>query len=377
MSGALLAPPPPQLAWLAALQQPALALAWSLADWEQVVRLGRGLRLLARLAEAIDAAGLTSQVPAPARYHLLAEQRLSQARIAAVCWTIEGITAVLADAPYPKVLLKGAAYISQDLEIARGRLPSDLDVLVPKRHIEDAQRRLMAAGWTGPELDAHDSRYYHEWGHEVPPMTHPMSQLELDLHHNILPPVGHAPVDADRLLACLAPSRFGSWQVLDPVDQVLHSAAHLFFDAELTDRVRDLVDLDGLMRYFGREPTFWDRLPARAVELGLGEPLALALHFAKGWLGTPVPAQAERLILRQGPGALQRAWLLPLMHAALLPSPPQLRRAAGKTLAAKALLVRHHFRRLPLRLLLPHVWHKWQQTLRPVDGDRELPPPKA
>lgn len=367
--------PPPLLAWLAALRQPALALAWSLAEWEQVVRLARGLRLLARLAEAIDAAGLTDQVPALARRHLLAEQRLSRARIAAVCWTIDGLSAVLGDTPYPKVLLKGAAYIGQDLDIARGRLPSDLDVLVPKRHIEDAQRRLMAAGWTEPELDAHDRRYYHEWGHEVPPMTHPMFQLELDLHHNILPPVGHAPVDAGRLLTCLSPSRFSGWQVLDPVDQVLHSAAHLFFDAELLDRVRDLVDLDGLMRHFGREPTFWDRLPARAVELGLAEPLALALHFATAWLVTPVPAQAERLIQQHGPGALQRAWLVPLMHAALLPAAPHLRPATGKTLAAKALLLRHHFRRLPLRLLLLHAWHKWRQALRPVDADREMPPP--
>ena len=101
--------PPSALAWLQALRRPELALGWSLADWQRVVRLSRRLRLLARLAEAIDAAGLLSSVPAPARRHLVAEQHLSRSRSAAMRWTIERVATVLADAPYPRVLLKGAA----------------------------------------------------------------------------------------------------------------------------------------------------------------------------------------------------------------------------------------------------------------------------
>jgi hypothetical protein len=29
-------------------------------------------------------------------------------------------------------------------------------------------------------------------------------------------------------------------------------------------------------------------------------------------------------------------------------------------LAATVLLARYHFNRLPLRLLVPHLWHKWR-----------------
>lgn len=370
-AGAAALPPtlPPTLHWLAALAQPERVLAWTLADWQPVVRLARRLRLLARLAEAIDAAGLTGQLAPPVRRHLLAEQRLSRARIAAVRWTLDGISAVLQDAPYPKVLLKGAAYIGQGLPIARGRLPSDLDLLVPQRHVDDAQARLIAAGWAEPALDAHDRAYYHQWSHEVPPMTHPLYPLELDLHHNILPPVGHVLIDADRLLACLVPSTIPGWQVLSPVDQVLHSAAHLFFDSELQDRVRDLVDLDGLMRHFGLTPGFWQRLPARAAELGLDEPLALALHFAQAWLATPVPVDVARQARQTGLTALQRAWLLPLLRTAMQPTAAHAPSAAAQRLAARLLLARHHVRRLPLRLLLPHLWHKalqWQAGLRPA-----------
>jgi hypothetical protein len=119
------------------------------------------------------------------------------------------------------------------------------------------------------ELDAHDQRYYREWSHEVPPMQHPVHAVELDLHHNILPPVARTTVDADRLLQRLRPSRWAPWSVFDPADQMLHSAAHLFLDAEPRDRVRDLVDLDGLGRHFGQhdgrvDDAFWSG-PGRSI----------------------------------------------------------------------------------------------------------------
>jgi hypothetical protein len=349
---------PPRLTWLQALRQPELALNWSLAEWERVVRLARRLRLLARLAEALMVAGLLDRVPWQVRRHLLAEQRLSRWRTGAMLWTLERVATMLGDTPYPRVLLKGAAYIGQDLAIAVGRLPSDLDILVPKAHLADAQVRLTQAGWNTMELDEHDQRYYYEWSHEVPPMTHPLLGMELDLHHNILPPVARTHVDANALLGRLRPLKWPSWQVLDPVDQVLHSAAHLFHDSEARDRIRDLVDLDGLLRHFDGEPGFMSRLPERACALGLEEPLALACHFCVNWLGTPIPADALEHIESIGPGRLRRAWLLPLLSTALMPTEPDDIPPLRQDIAALVLLARYHRQRMPLRLLVPHLWHK-------------------
>jgi len=349
---------PARLAWLQALQRPQLALDWTLPEWERVVRLARRLRLLARLAQSLADAGLLQRIAPQARRHLIAEQRLSQWRTASIRWTIERVAAMLGDGAHPRVLLKGAAYIGQDLPIAAGRLPSDLDILVPRAQIADAQARLVQAGWQMVELDDHDRRYYHEWSHEVPPLRHALFGMELDLHHNILPPVARTHVDADLLLAQLRPSKWPAWQVLEPVDQVLHSAVHLFHDSELRDRLRDLVDLDGLFRHFGAAPEFMVRLQARAQRLGLEEPLALACHFCVNWLGTPMAADALEAIRARGPGRLRRAWLLPLLGAALTPTEPDDRPSRRQRLAATVLLVRHHRQRLPWRFLLPHLWHK-------------------
>jgi hypothetical protein len=364
--------------WLDALREPRQALAWSAADWHRVVRLARRLRLLARLAAAMDTLGPEAPLPEPVRRHLLSEQRLSAWRLRSVTWAMQRIGGLLAEAPYPRVLLKGAAYVAQGLPNAAGRLPSDLDLLVPREHLDDAVARLQAAGWQSVELDEHDQRYYREWSHEVPPMRHTMIGVELDLHHNILPPVARTRVDAAPLLARVQASPLPGWHVLHPVDQALHCAAHLFHDAELRDRLRDLVDFDALLRHFGGDAStgaaFWDELPRRATELGLTESLAWATHFCVAWLRTPVPAACAARIAAQGPGWLRRALPRLLFACVLTPTEPDALPSRRQAAAATLLLVRHHLHRLPLRLLLPHLWHKWRTARRAQDVAADDPP---
>jgi len=335
-----------------------MALQWPLHEWDRVIRLARRLRLLARLAESLAGAGLIEQVPLQPRRHLLAELRLSRWRSDSLVWTLRQVGDAIQPVDYPCVLLKGVAYMAQGLPIAAGRLPSDLDILVPKSALPKAQESLAAAGWRAVPLDEHDRRYYEDWSHEVPPLRHPRLGVELDLHHNILPPVGRNRIDADALLGQLQPSKWLPWCVLHPVDQVLHSAAHLFLDSELRDRIRDLVDLDGLLRHFGAGTTFWTSLTERASELGLAEPLALACHFCVNWLDTPIPLATRSAIQTRGPGWSRRAWLLPLLEHVLTPTAPDDVPGWTEYAADAVLLARYHRRRLPLRMLAPHLWHK-------------------
>ncbi|MEP7283517.1 MAG: nucleotidyltransferase family protein [Rubrivivax sp.] len=378
--------------WLGSLREAEQVLGWSLPEWERAIRLARRLRLLGRMAESVDAAGLLGRVPPQAARHLLGEGRKARFRTRSLVWAAERVGQALADAPYPRVLLKGAAYIAQGLPIGRGRLPSDLDILVPRDAIADAQRRLVAAGWREPTLDEHDSRYYHAWSHEVPPMRHREHGLELDLHHNIQPPVARLKVDAALLLAAARPiehADWRGWQVLDPLDQILHSATHLFQDADLTERVRDLADLDALLRAGAASaPRFWALLLARARDTGLGSPLALALQLLPRWFGTPVPADVAQGVARQGPGRLQSAWLLPALRTVLTPVEPDSEPPWTRRLAGAALGTRYHLTRMPLPLLAAHAWHKlrhrsnaaktWDDAPRPMKvGEAPARPRKA
>lgn len=188
-------------------------------------------------------------------------------------------------------------------------------------------------------------------------MVHAVHPIELDLHHSILPPTARTHVDTARLLSRLQPSKWSGWQVLHPVDQVLHCAAHLFCDSELRDRVRDLVDLDGLLRHFGAQASFWDELTDRARELGLAEPLGLAFHFCVSWLATPIPAAAQSELGTAAMSNARRRWLLPVLETALSPSEPDDCQSWRQEAADWILLVRYHRRRLPLTFLLQHLLH--------------------
>lgn len=342
--------------WLQAIREPELTADWTIGQWQEAVRQLRRLRLLARLAEALAAADRLGGVPEPAARLLLAERQTSRYRRRVVSFAATRIARTLQDLGAPRVLLKGSAYLAEQLPIAAGRLPSDLDILVPKDALQRAQQMLVAEDWQEPDLDEHDRRYYHEWSHEVPPMRHPMHPVELDLHHNVLPPLGPAAIDMALLLRELRPSGWPGWSVLAPVDQVLHSAAHLFFDSEPLERVRDLVDLDGLMRHHAApDASFWATLQQRAKELSLTEPLLLACHFCRAWLDTPIDAALVQRLQRAGPRQrLLRALFAAVLEPAALDRP----RPRRQRLAAALILWRYHLRRMPLHLLVPHLWHK-------------------
>lgn len=357
------------LYWLRAVVSPASTSTWSMMEWDRAIRLARRHRVLARLAHSLETEAVASAaVPACVRPHLVAASRAAAYQARMLQWTADCLSPILRSLPGPLVLLKGAAYAAQDLAFARGRLSSDLDVLLPRDQVGAARELLCSAGWIAVPLDDYDQHYYEEWSHELPPMQHERYGVELDLHHNLLPPRDGRMPDAAGFLADVGASCWNGWQVLSPVDQILHSAGHLFFDAEPSDRVRDLLDLDGLLRRFCVGPASWDALLSRATRLGLAEPLALALDLTSDWLGTPVPPEVvTHPSLRRSIRA--RPWLRPVMSRALRPADPDDFDPPSKRLSAIVLAARYHWHRMPARVLVPHLWRKWRKRSAGAPAD--------
>ena len=81
---------------------------------------------------------------------------------------------VLATVDVDLVLLKGAAYLMAGLPAARGRVFSDVDILVPVARLAEVENALMLHGWSTTHHNAYDQRYYRQWMHELPPLAqHP------------------------------------------------------------------------------------------------------------------------------------------------------------------------------------------------------------
>ena len=193
--------------------------------------------------------------------------------------------------------------------------------------------------------------------HELPPLRHPERGFEVDIHHTISPLTSRLNPDPEKLFRESIPLADGRLRVLQPVDMVLHSAVHLFYDGEFINGLRDLVDLTDMFGHFGTHLGFWDALVERAREQDLQRPLFYSMRYTRRLLGADIPATAladigagapPRLILRLMDRLI--VWVMVPDH----PDFPQRRTAVAQWL----LYVRSHWLRMPPGLLLKHLMRK-------------------
>ncbi|MDD5389499.1 MAG: nucleotidyltransferase family protein [Gallionellaceae bacterium] len=342
-------------AFLHALREPTVMAGFDAETWDRVVRQARTSGLLGRLGAL--ASGFSERLPEAVWQHLEAALTLAEQQRRAVHWELRQLGRALERTEGPVVLLKGAAYAAADLAPAAGRIFTDIDLLVPRAQLGATEGALMLDGWITSPHDAYDIRYYREWMHELPPMRHIRRQTWLDVHHNILPETARRKTQPALFLAASLPlPGFPRFSIPQPADQVLHSATHLFHEGEWQHGLRDLVDLDALLRAYGADPAFWPQLLARAKTLNLGRPLYYALRYARHLLHTPMP-QGLELVCPEQPGHLAAA----LLDALFLPAFASAHAECKTPLsgpAAFALYVRSHWLRMPLHLLIPHLLRK-------------------
>lgn len=328
----------------------------SMSEWDTLVRQARAAGLLARLAHRIRERGMANSLPAVVRWHFDAAETLAAKQRNAVCWELRQIATALRGLDGPVIVLKGAAYVAADLAAAQGRLFNDIDILVPRAALADAESSLMLAGWHATGLSEYDKRYYRRWMHEIPPLKHVQRDTVLDVHHAILPDTARYHPDSGLLRSRMVPVEgLPNLYVPSAEDRILHSATHLFHDGELPHGLRDLSDLDLLLRDVADD--FWARLLARADELELGRSLFYALRYLRHFLETPIPDWVTAELDAAAPTRAMRALTDRIFVRALAPTHASC--ADAFTPAARfAAFVRAHWLRMPAHLLVPHLLHK-------------------
>ncbi len=333
------------------------------SDWELLIRCARHSKLLAHIGHKLNQPGLLSTIPDPVLAHFVAAQHIADYRNRLALWELNRIRRALHGRDIKVVVLKGGAYQLLKLPFAKGRLLADIDILVKKSDIQTVEKCLQEQGWKAAPLDEYDQQYYRTWMHEIPPLRHQERLIEVDLHHTILPLTSrlHPPPELLRQDALTIVN--SGYQVLSPLDMILHSSVHLFYDAELTGAdFRDLVDLSELISHFQpQHEFFFEQLLKRANQLTLQRPLYYTLYFSQRILKTSVP---ENFIEENGgkPSWLIRKIMHYLVPLALLPEHPDFLRK--KVAFARWLLyVRSHFLRMPLHLLIPHLLKKSRKRI--------------
>ncbi len=339
-------------------RDPATIRKFSLGDWDRLVRQARHAGLLARMHDLFAAQGISSVIPNVARWHFEAAATLAEKQKIAVRWEVGQIRAALAGLELPLIVLKGAAYVMAELPAASGRLFSDIDILVPREALSEVESALMLAGWHTVGLSDYDQRYYRRWMHEIPPMQHVRRATVIDVHHAILPDTArYHPDSAELRRRAVGVPDFPGLAVLSPEDRILHSATHLFHDGELPHGLRDLSDLDLLLREEAKAPDFWSRLASRTEELQLERSLFYALRYVRHFFATPIPEHMDSALASSAPGRSQLAFMDAIFRRVLAPAHRSCEDRFTSA-ARMAAYVRAHWLRMPPRLLLPHLFHK-------------------
>lgn len=347
---------------------PVAALDLTAQAWPAALGAARRSRTLGHLGLRLREAGALVQIHPAIAGHFLSASRVIEQRRRLLRWELLELSETLADMPFAIVLLKGAAYELQGLPLAGARLAADVDLLVPRQHLDAIERRLLTQGWRAADLTPYDERYYRKWSQELPAFAHPDRQVEVDIHHSITPALSGDSQAMQRLLrdSCAIAWNVGRhgravdrFRSLEAVDQLVHAAVHTFTDSDMALRLREVMDFDLLYRQYAKSPADFDSLLARASELGLERAVWWALHFSSRWLGTPVPCHLRRSrACPSRPRVRAMDWLA---DRAMLPGMRQRRRRI-EAFAQTALLVRYHWQRMPLFRLLPHLIRKaWRR----------------
>lgn len=335
-----------------------------------LVRQARAAGLLGRVGQQVlvavdgpvppqDGASRGHRNAAAIAAHAEAAMRVSRAQHSEIRREVRFLQRALATLDAPVILLKGAAYVMAALPAAHGRVFSDIDLLVPKAALPQTESLLMLSGWMNTHHTPYDQRYYRQWMHELPPLQHLQRNTVVDVHHTILPETSRLRPDAARLIAASLPvPGVAGLRMLCPADMVLHSMTHLFMNDDMRHALRDLSDLDLLLRHFGDGgaggPDFWQRLVEHAGWHQLRRPLFYGLRYTAQLLGTPVPASASHALRGAAPGPALLALMDAIWHRALRSPHPEAA-PPGQAAALGALYLRGHWLRMPPVMLARHL----------------------
>ncbi len=349
-------------------------------EWESVISVARAEALAATLAERLADAGVPGEIAA-----LVADLRTAaKVHQNAALWEAEMARRALEPAGVRFVLLKGTAYAAAGLPNAAGRQIGDLDIMVAREDLDRAEAALLAAGWEWVKSDPYDDAYYRQHMHELPPLIHKDRDRMIDVHHTILPLTHRARPDAGAMMERALPLPLaggvrggpersegaettgpppappargrGELLILAPADMVMHCAAHVMADGDLSGGLRNLWDMHILLEYgLAADPDFGLHVIEEAHFHGLSAPARQAIRLSRHLFGTQVPdynwpimmvsfatTRTDRLFLRAL--TARDDWGRPT-----------------RPLTRLIFTIRGHWLRMPPLMLARHLWVKWRR----------------
>ena len=268
------------------------------------------------------------------------------------------------------IVLKGAGYVVAGSSAAKGRIFSDIDLLVLKDDIPKVERALHLFGFVSDTDSEYDQKYYREWAHEIPPLRHFQRGTVLDVHHNIVPVVSGRAPNIEFFFESTVETEYGV-EVLRPAAMFLHSAIHLFFSEEFTNGFRDLSDLSLLLDEIIDDIDEANYLFELAQNTGFENEIFLAFRYLERVFNKQIPAHIKHGFKQPLPKGIRLA-LSDFIFGKVLAANHRLVDVKFRGTAEWLAFVRGHILKMPFNILVKHTASKlWRSIVKSVTGDVE------
>lgn len=332
---------------------PKSALTFSTKQWQQLVQILRNQQLLACYSAKFKQAGVFEQIPVQTQRHFLNSDVLAANHKKQVLFEAAELKREIGGKQQFLIFLKGAGYTLSGAFVGDTRIYNDIDILSDKSSIDDIEKKLCLFGWLSEELTEHDEKYYRKWAHEIPPLRHGKRGTIVDVHHNIVPIISGRHLDASEFATHSVTTKDG-FQILSFAAMTLHSLIHLFFNEDVKKGYRDLIDIHTLMTHHN-EGDYWQELVSLSKETGFELELFLACRYVQDIFSTDIPIEVLEQMSSKCPWNIK--YLDFMYKKALKPNHP-ICRPEMFSLAEFFILLRGHFQKMPLHILILHLTTK-------------------
>jgi len=342
----------------------------TISQWQTLLSQAKTSQLVGRLNYLMEIQNYTK--PSYVKWHLESAYKIAEKQRKQAIVEFLEVPSTLKNSTSTLIFLKGAAYIAKNLPCSFGRTFSDIDVLVKKQELRKIETILKFSNWLKTNVDDYDEQYYRTWMHEIPPLYHETRGSVLDIHHNILPSTNkHQPSAAEFSTTSVLIEDIGSIDTLDDTDLCIHMAVHLFTESEFHHGLRDISDFDMLLRHFQKhDKRFVEKLIQRAQYLGLYDYARLAIRYSHIVMSTPLSSTTLESLQSN---SLFVTFFQDFCFCNIFKPNHSSCRNWKMGLAEFLLYWRGHILRMPLKLLLPHLFRKtYKRTKDYFKPDKDL-----
>lgn len=334
------------------LHEPERVENWSNAEWQDAILVFRFSRLLASMKYRLEEKDQFESLPDNVRFHLESAAVLAERQVQQVLFEVSELQSLFSATPEIRpVLLKGAAYIANGTRNSKGRICSDIDLLVERKFLNQSESLLMKSLWRHNDISDYDEKYYREFAHEIPPLIHLERATVLDLHHNIYMSISNRAPKIEVFLNHLQKSPAGLYTLTAPA-AFIHSVIHLYLNEDIKFGLRDVYDQWKLCEEFSSEQ-FWQDCINISRDCGFLFELMLSIGVIKSFFNLRLPEFVETIYTSESKALRFKFWWVIYQHAF---TPEHFLVNTKRATAARMLVVfRGHWAKMPLSILIKHT----------------------